>query len=70
MKRKKLRVKILKSDSRLGLEADEIYIAKRHIFDSEKIELIERESDGHCPRCTQYRYQVAFWKNNNWEIIV
>lgn len=54
-----MRVQLLESAEHLGLTKGEIYRARPYGFGpSEKVELLERESDGWSPNCTEYRYNV------------
>jgi len=60
-----MRVKILRTDDRLGVKAGEIYSAKRYWLDPQtKVELIAREPDGHDPCCNQYFSEVEFLTSN------
>jgi hypothetical protein len=65
-----MRVKILKTDGRLGLVAGEIYQAERYRYDPrEKVSLLSREPDGHDPECNQYTDSVAFWVQGQWMVV-
>lgn len=56
-----MKVKILRTDERLGVKAGEVYEARRYKYDpTGKIELISREGDGYTPQCTQYMSEIAF----------
>ena len=64
-----MRVKILKTDDRLGIKEGEIYKAKRYHLDPEKVSLIARETDGYDPCCNQYFNEVAFWMRERWMVV-
>lgn len=49
-----MKVRILKTDERLGIKAGEIYKAYRYRYDPEKVVLDSRVPDGYDPMCTQY----------------
>ena len=52
-----MRVKILKTDKRLGIKKGEIYKVKRYWLDpQEKVTLLSRETDDYNPKCNQYIY--------------
>lgn len=53
-----MRVKILKTDDRLGVKEGEIYEARRYWLDPEKITLDARIPDGYDPCCNQYSKDV------------
>ena len=53
-----LMVRILKEDKNLGLEVGDIFEAQYYMYDSEKVELIRRGSDGFEPCCTEYKYNL------------
>ena len=62
-----MRIKILKTNDRLGVVAGEIYTAKRYHMDpTEKYDLLGRESDDYDPECTQYISEVATWIQGQW----
>lgn len=64
-----MRVQLLESAEHLGLTKGEIYRARPYGFGpSEKVELLERESDGWSPNCTEYRYNVKILPESkeNW----
>lgn len=55
------RVRVKADDSRLGLSADEVYMAQRYRLDpGSKVSLLSRESDGWDPECNQYHHEVEF----------
>lgn len=65
-----MRVKILETDERLNVKAGEIYKAERYRLDPhDKVTLLEREPDGFCPGCNQYKHEVAFWLNDEWMVL-
>ena len=65
-----MRVKILKTDDRIGIKCGEIYNAERYRLDPyEKVSLLSREPDGYCPDCNEYTHNVAFWIQGQWMVI-
>ena len=65
-----MRIKILTTDERLGVEAGEIYKAERYCLDPfEKVSLLSREPDGHDPLCNQYINSVAHWIQGQWMVV-
>lgn len=65
-----MRVKILKTDDRLGVVEGEIYIAKRYSMDPQcKVSLVARECDGHDPECNQYIEEVAIEIQGQWMVV-
>lgn len=64
-----LKVKILKTDERLGIVAGEIYNAERYRHDIDKVTLISRIPDGHDPMCNQYMDSVAHMIRGKWHVI-
>lgn len=65
-----MRVKVLKTDDRLGVTAGEVYQAKRYKYDpQEKVSLLSREPDGYDPECNQYIDNVAFWMQGQWMVV-
>lgn len=54
-----MKVKVLKTDNRLGIIKGETYKATPYYLDpSSKVVLEERIPDGYEPMCTQYRDEV------------
>ena len=53
-----MKVKVLKTDERLGIFAGEIYNAAPYHLDPSKLVLDSRIPDGYQPMCTQYRNEV------------
>ena len=65
-----MRVKILESDKRFGIEKDDIFEAKRYQYDPhEKVSLLRRESDGFDPECNQYNHNIATWIQGQWMVL-
>lgn len=65
-----MKVKILRTDERLGVKAGEVYEAKRYKYaPTEKMELIGREGDGYNPQCNQYMSELAFWMQGKWMVL-
>lgn len=65
-----MKVKILKTDERLGISEGEIYAARRYRHDpQEKVELLSREPDGYDPMCNQYIDSVAHLINGQWMVV-
>lgn len=64
-----MKVKILKTDSRLGITKGEIYEASNYRYDPGKITLDSREGDKYDPGCNQYKSEVAFMIRGAWMII-
>ena len=63
-----MRVKILKTDKRLGVKQGEIYEAQRYALDPGKVTLLRREPDGYDPSCNQYLSEVAVWLTGKWMV--
>ncbi len=53
-----MKVRITKTDNRLGIKEGEIYEAEIYWLDPDKITLLKRIPDGYEPSCNQYRYEV------------
>lgn len=54
-----MKVKILKTNDKLGIKENEIYEAEPYWLDPlDKITLLKRIPDGYNPSCNQYRYNV------------
>lgn len=53
-------VRVLKTDDRLALTADELYIATAYWLDPGKVTLLRRVDDGFNPECNQYAQTVEF----------
>jgi len=53
-----MRVRIIDTDSRLGIKKNEIYQACSYPYDPNKVILLSREPDGYDPSCTQYRNEI------------
>ena len=64
-----MRVRILKTDERLGIKVGEIYSATAYRYDHSKITLEWREWDRYDPQCNQYKTDVAFWMADRWQVI-
>lgn len=65
-----MRIKILKTNERLGVKEGEIYKAQRYTYDpTEKVTLLSREPDGYDPECNQYVCEVAFWIGGEWMVV-
>ena len=65
-----MRIKILRTDERLGVKEGEIYSAERYRYDPhEKVSLIAREVDGYDPECNQYFDEIAVWIQNQWMVV-
>lgn len=65
-----MRVKIIETNERLGVKAGEVYKARRYHYDPhEKIELLERVTDGYDPCCTQYFGDVHHFIGGRWHKI-
>tara|TARA_B100000929_G_scaffold287512_1_gene274336 strand:- start:2391 stop:2618 length:228 start_codon:yes stop_codon:yes gene_type:complete len=66
-----MKVKILKTDKRLGIKAGEIYEAERyHMEPQTKVTLLSRVPDGYDPCCNQYIHEIAMLIKNDWHIVV
>lgn len=61
-----MKVKVLKTNGRLGIKSGEIYNAKG--YDDSKITLLSRIPDGFDPECNQYRHEVEMLKSKNEEL--
>ena len=64
-----MKVKILKSDKRLGIEKGDIFNAEKYKYDNEKVSLLSRESDGFDPECNEYVHNLAFWMQDQWMVL-
>lgn len=65
-----MKIKILKTDKRLGVKAGEIYKSQRYPLDPQsKVTLLGREPDGYDPSCNQYIFEVAHWIAGQWMVI-
>ncbi len=64
-----MRVKILKTDNRIGVKKGEIYQATGYKFDPEKMTLLSRIPDGYDPECNEYKHNLAFYINKAWMVI-
>ena len=53
-----MKVKVLKTDTRLGVKENEVYEAVKYPLDSSKVILESRVPDGYDPMCTHYWYEV------------
>ena len=53
-----MKVKILKTDQRLGIKKDEIYNAAIYSLDPSKVILYSRIPDGYDPCCNQYISEI------------
>lgn len=58
-----MKVKILKTDTQLGVVKGEVYIAIPYWLDPSKVTLIERIPDGYDPCCNQYLSEVEVQPN-------
>jgi len=64
-----MRIKVLETDTRLGIKAGEIYEGQRYGYDASKISLIARVPDGYDPFCNLYMHEAAYWIKNQWMVI-
>lgn len=65
-----MKVRIIKTDERLGVKAGEIYEARRYRYDPDKVSLIGRVPDGYDPGCNQYLEEVHHFLGGQWHQVV
>ena len=53
-----MKVKVLKTDGRLGIKKGETYLAHRYYLDPSKVTLTSRIDDGYDPMCNQYISEI------------
>lgn len=59
-----MKVRVLKTDKRLGIKKDEIYEASYYWLDPHcKVTLIKRIPDGYDPSCNQYIHEIEILKD-------